>query len=178
MTTSEKQPSSKARGKKAPRADEPASPPGAALIARLWEEMSRRGHTTKQLAETLGITYIYLMALARGEKPIYQLGRDVLVRAAEYLNAPVAQTYLLAGVLNPEDFVLTPTLEDRMARVRDAMAHDTMWSGMELSDEVWNETPQEARLLICMLYEQAAKTTWLDWTMIPKGTQEKAKRAS
>lgn len=178
MTTSEKQPSSKTRGKKAPRADEQAAPLGAALIARLWEEMSRRGHTTKQLAETLGITYIYLMALARGEKPIYQLGRDILERAAEYLKTPVAQAYLMAGVLSPEDFVLTPSLEDRMARVREAMAHDSMWCGLELSDAQWTKTPQEARLLICMLYEQAAKTTWLDWTMIPKGTQEKAKRAS
>jgi len=178
MSTAEEQANSKTRGKKAPRADEPASPPGAALIARLWEEMSRRGHTTKQLADTLGITYIYLMALARGEKPIYQLGRDVLVRAAEYLNSPVAQAYLLAGVMSPEDFVLTPTLDDRMARVREAMAHDSMWCGLELSDAQWAKTPQEARLLICMLYEQAAKTTWLDWTMIPKGTQEKAKRAS
>jgi hypothetical protein len=53
-----------------------------------------------------------------------------------------------------------------------------MWCGLALSDDVWQQTPQEARLLICMLYEQAAKTTWLDLTLIPKATQAKAKRAS
>jgi hypothetical protein len=119
------------------------------------------------------------MKLASGEKPIYQLGRDTLVRAAEYLAIPVAQAYLLADALSPEDFVLTPTLEERIARLREAMAHDAMWSGLALSDAQWAKTPQETRLLICMLYEQAAKTTWLDWTLIPKGTtQVKTKKAA
>jgi transcriptional regulator with XRE-family HTH domain len=156
----------------------PESPVGAALIASLWERMSERGHTTKELAESLGITYVYLMALARGEKPIPQVGREVLKRAADYLGTPVAQAYLLAGALNPEDFVLSPTMDERIARIRDAMTHDAMWCGLALTDEVWQQTPQEARLLICMLYEQSAKTTWLDWTMVPKGTTSKVKLAS
>ncbi len=154
------------------------SPLGAALIAALWERMSERGHTPKELAEALGITYVYLMALARGEKPIQQLGREVLKRAAEYLRTPVAQAYLLAGALTPEDFVLVPSLDERIERIREAMTHDAMWCGLALTDEVWRQTPQEARLLICMLYEQSAKTTWLDWTMVPKGTTAKVKRAS
>jgi len=140
--------------------------------------MAKRGQTTHQLAESLGITYVYLMKLASGEKPIFQIGRETLVRAAEYMAIPVAQAYLLAGALSIEDFVLTPTLDERVAQVREAMVHDTMWCGLALGDDVWQQTPQEARLLICMLYEQAAKTTWLDWTLIPKGTQAKAKRAS
>jgi hypothetical protein len=53
-----------------------------------------------------------------------------------------------------------------------------MWCGLALTDVVWQQTPQEARLLICMLYEQSAKTTWLDWTMVPKGTTSKVKLAS
>jgi transcriptional regulator with XRE-family HTH domain len=179
MATSKKQPPPKARGSKAQQAVAPESPPGATLIARLWEEMSKRGHTSKQLAESLGITYVYLMKLASGEKPIYQLGRDTLVCAAEYLAIPVAQAYLMADALSPEDFVLTPTLEERVARLREAMTHDAMWSGLALSDAQWAKTPQETRLLICMLYEQAAKTTWLDWTLIPKGTtQAKTKKAA
>ena len=179
MATSKKQPLPKARGSKAQQPEAPESPPGATLIARLWEEMAKRGHNSKQLAESLGITYVYLMKLASGEKPIYQLGRDTLVRAAEYLAIPVAQAYLLADALSPEDFVLTPTLEERVARLREAMAHDAMWSGLALSDAQWAKTPQETRLLICMLYEQAAKTTWLDWTLIPKGTtQAKVKKAA
>ncbi len=170
MATPKKQSPSKARGTKAPPSEAQATPPGAALIARLWEEMSRRGHTTHELAEALGITYVYLMKLASGEKPIFQLGRETLVRAAGYLAIPAAQAYLLAGALSPEDFVLASTLEERMARVREAMAHDAMWCGLALDDAQWAKTPQEARLLICLLYEQAAKTTWLDWTLIPKGT--------
>ena len=178
MAAPKKQPPAKPRANKAPRANAKATPPGAALIARLWEEMTKRGHNTKELAESLGITYIYLMKLAAGEKPIFQLGRETLLRAAEYLGIPAAQAYLLSGALSPEDFVLAPTLEERVARVREAMVHDTMWCGLALSDAQWAKTPQEARLLICMLYEQAAKTTWLDWTLIPKGTLRKAKQAS
>jgi transcriptional regulator with XRE-family HTH domain len=164
--------------KAASGAKTPESPVGAALIASLWERMSERGHTTKELAEFLGITYVYLMALARGEKPIPQVGREVFKRAADYLGTPVAQAYLLAGALNPEDFVLSSTMDERIARIRKAMMHDAMWCGLALTDEVWQQTPQEARLLICMLYEQTAKTTWLDWTMVPKGTTSKVKLAS
>jgi hypothetical protein len=178
MATPKKQPPSKSRVGKAPQVAAQATPPGAALISHLWDEMTRRGQTTHQLAESLGITYVYLMKLASGDKPIFQIGRETLVRAAEYMAIPVAQAYLLAGALSIEDFVLTPTLDERVAQVREAMVHDTMWCGLALSDEVWQQTPQEARLLICMLYEQSAKTTWLDWTLIPKGTQAKAKRAS
>lgn len=143
---------------------------GVALIARLYEEMGKRGHGPKELAAALGISYPYLKKLEKGIE-INHLGHDKLVSAAKYLKTPVAQAYLLAGVLGPEDFVLTPSLEERMERVRDAMAHDSMWSGLELSDAQWAKTLQEARLLICMLYEQAAKTVWLDWTMVPKVTQ-------
>jgi transcriptional regulator with XRE-family HTH domain len=178
MATQKKQPPSKSRVSKPPQFEAQATPPGAALISQLWDEMAKRGQTTHQLAESLGITYVYLMKLASGEKPIFQIGRETLVRAAEYMAIPVAQAYLLAGALSIEDFVLTPTLDARVAQVRGAMVHDAMWCGLALSDEVWQQTPQEARLLICMLYEQAAKTTWLDWTLIPKGTQAKAKRAS
>jgi len=178
MATPKKQSPSKSRVSKPPQVAAQATPPGAALISRLWGEMAKRGQTTHQLAESLGITYVYLMKLASGEKPIFQIGRETLVRAAEYMAIPVAQAYLLAGALSIEDFVLTPTLDERVAQVREAMVHDTMWCGLALGDDVWQQTPQEARLLICMLYEQAAKTTWLDWTLIPKGTQAKAKRAS
>jgi transcriptional regulator with XRE-family HTH domain len=178
MATQKKQPPSKSRVSKPPQFEAQATPPGAALISQLWDEMAKRGQTTHQLAESLGITYVYLMKLASGEKPIFQIGRETLVRAAEYMAIPVAQAYLLAGALSIEDFVLTPTLDERVAQVREAMLHDAMWCGLALSAEVWQQTPQEARLLICMLYEQAAKTTWLDWTLIPKGTQAKAKRAS
>ena len=94
MATQKKQSPSKAREKNAPPAEAQATPPGAALIARLWEEMAKRGHTTHELAEALGITYVYLMKLASGEKPIFQLGRETLLRAAEYLAIPAAQAGL------------------------------------------------------------------------------------
>jgi len=179
MTEDKKEkPLRRTRKASASSAKTPESPVGTALIATLWERMSERGHTSKELAKHLGITYVYLMALARGEKPIPQVGREVLKRAADYLGTPVAQAYLLAGALNPEDFVLSPTMDERIARIRDAMTHDAMWCGLALTDEVWQQTPREARLLICMLYEQSAKTTWLDWTMVPKGTTSKVKLAS
>lgn len=174
-TKDQAQPSNQASASSAPGN---ASPPGAGLIAALWERMTQVGHSTKDLAQELGITYVYLMALARGEKPIPQVSRDVLKRAADYLGVPVAQTYLLSGALSPEDFVYLPTLDERIEKIREVMSHDAMWCGLALTDEIWAKTPRESRLLICMLYEQAAKTTWLDWTLVPKGTASTVKQAS
>jgi hypothetical protein len=93
--------------KAASAAKTPESPIGAALIASLWERMGERGHTTKELAESLGITYVYLMALARGEKPIPQVGREVSEarrRLSGYTRRPslFARRRLEPGRLRPE----------------------------------------------------------------------------
>lgn len=141
--------------------------PGAALIAALWSKMGQNNETPTELASHLGITYTYLMALARGGRPIPQVTRPVLVKAASYLNIPVAQAYLLADALLPEDFVFLPTLDEKIRRIYDAMINDPLWMGYALSPKQWAGLDLSAKLLICLLYERASRTQFFSETEVP-----------
>lgn len=136
--------------------------PGAALIKQLWEEMELREETANELAVQLGITYSYLMALSRGERPINQVSRPVLLAAAKYLKLPAAQIYMLAGALQPEDFVYDGEREEKLERVRQAMERDPVWTGYALDRKSFEALDMRARMLICLLYERAAKTAFFE----------------
>jgi transcriptional regulator with XRE-family HTH domain len=134
------------------------NPPGAALMGSLWATMKAREEVPVELARQLGITYAYLMALARGERPINAVSREILVAAANYLRIPAAQAFLLAEALHPEDFAYSAEIEEKLDRVRETMAADVIWMGYTPSRKEWHELPVRARMLIALLYERAGQT--------------------
>lgn len=140
--------------------------PGAALIAALWLAMNQRGETPAELAAQLNITYVYLMALARGERPVPRVSREVLVAAAAYLKVPTAQAYLLAESLLPVDFVYLPSIEEKIRRVYDAMLSDPLWMGYALKHDEWESLSLNAKLLVCLLYEKSSKTRFFGETEV------------
>lgn len=132
--------------------------PGAALINQLWTTMKSRDETPADLAHQMGITYAYLMALARGERPIDHASRPVLTAAAAYLKLPVAQAYLLADALLPEDFAYTPDIEEKFERIHELMLRDPVWCGYAHAPKEWKRLDAKTKLLIGLLYERAGQT--------------------
>ncbi len=156
MTDQDKSPR---RARSAFRADGSSTGlPGGRLINALWATMNERHDTPAQLAEVLGVTYVYLMMLARGDKPVPALKHDVLVRAAEYLGIPTVQAFLWAGIIQPSDFVRAGSLPEKIKAVRRAMLTDPIWSGYAGTEEDWDATPIHVQLFACLLYERAART--------------------
>jgi transcriptional regulator with XRE-family HTH domain len=139
----------------------------SALMSKLWEQAALNNESVTELAVILDISYPYLMALARGERPTDKIDRVHLEKAAKYLNLPVGQVYLLAGVLTPEDFIFEPTKDEKMQHALKAMRNDPLWAAHTPSKKVWQETPPSVQLLICLLYERAARTSFFDETEAP-----------
>lgn len=141
--------------------------PGA-LMSKLWEQAAANNESLQELAVSLdNISYPYLMALARGERPTDKMERKYLVSAAKYLNLPVGQVYLLAGTLSPEDFIFEPTKDEKMQHALAAMRNDPLWAAYAPNEKVWKHADPSVKLLICLLYERAARTSFFDGTEAP-----------
>lgn len=150
----------------APASKEKEQTPSA-LMSRLWEQAAANNESLPELADKLDISYPYLMALARGERPTEKMDRTHLVSAARYLNLSVGQVYLLAGALLPEDFIFEPTQEEKMQYALAAMRKDPLWTAFAPNEKVWKHADPSVRLLICLLYERAARTSFFDGTEAP-----------
>ncbi len=132
-----------------------------ALTHALMTRMAENGHTTKDLAVELGITYPYLMALARQERKFCDAGRAVLAKSAKYLEVPVAQAYVLSGAMDPKDFFFEDKLPSEVASLYRSLASHKMWSGFCPSEKEWAAMPEKARLLVCLLFQEATQQTFL-----------------
>lgn len=138
--------------------DNEAHIPGIALIHALWNKRQTKSETAQDVAKHLGITYVYLMALSRGERPISKVDRSVLNAAAEYLEIPLIHVYMLAELLTPADFVYAPSLKDKFAEIHKAMLSDPVWHGYALTQSEWNALDLKPKMLISLLFERAART--------------------
>ena len=136
----------------------PKSVPGSTLIAELLNEMKKREETPHDLAKHLGISYAYLMALARGERPIPQIARPILEASAKYLRLPVAHAFLMADALSPDDFCYAPDLNERFDRVHDRILSDPVWCGYAPDRDDWYHLGTKIKMLVSLLYERVGQT--------------------
>lgn len=136
--------------------------PGAALIDLTWQRLTERGMTPRELSDELGITYVYLMMLARGERLPSEMSIPTLKKFAGFISVPVAQAALLAEILTPDDFYLQLTLEERIEQVYAAFKKDPKFGGFAPTVNVWRDLPIEAKLAIAVLYENGTQTRLLD----------------
>lgn len=149
-----------------PRAETPQET-YEALMLKLWEKAAANNESPAELAASLDISYPYLLALARGERPTSGMTRVHLVSVAKYLSLPVGQVYLLAGALSPEDFIFEPTQDEKMQYALEAMRNDPLWTAHTPNKKVWQHADPSLKLLICLLYERAARTSFFDGTEAP-----------
>lgn len=95
------------------------------LVRALWSCMDRRGHSIHDLADALGVTYGYLLSIARGERPMNSVSRDILARAAEYLQIPLAQAYVWAVSPRPEYFYNSRSLAFELDALYEDLKNNT-----------------------------------------------------
>lgn len=137
------------------------------LLWRLTVRARERGHTAHDLAHALGISYPYLQALLRGERPIAGASKSVLSAMAAYLGVSVAQAFVWAGVLVAEDFFYQPTLQNNLSLLYDALLHDSDVGPFAPPPEKWRELPDDIKVFIAALYERASGRRFLDPVKIP-----------
>lgn len=138
------------------------------LVRALWSCMDRRGHSIHDLADALGVTYGYLLSIARGERPMNSVSRDILARAAEYLQIPLAQAYVWAGVLAPEDFYNSRSLAFELDALYEDLKNNTGLNFFLPTKEEWDNLPARPKLTIAIMYENLRGKFFLSHVDIAK----------
>lgn len=137
------------------------------LMPFLAGEARNRGHKPYDLASHLGIGYAYLTQLLRGLKPVNRISRKTLIAAAKYLDVPVAQVYLWAGAIQPEDFIHESKFEMSGGDIYTSMRRHPQFGGFMPNEKEWAALPKTAKLIITLLFESVTGETLTSKTLIP-----------
>ncbi len=127
--------------------------PGVRLVNLLKRRAEKNNEVMSGIAEHLGVSLSYLSSIFRGLRPVTGMSREAYVNAANYLNLPVAQIYLLADVMKLSDFYPEQSVSAVCERIHDSMCLDPKWSGYVPSASTWTSMPMSVKILIGLLYE-------------------------
>ena len=129
---------------------------GNLLLWRLARRMRDSGDSLQSAAAKLGISYPYLQALLRGQRPVAQSSKSVLAAIASYLDIPVAQAYIWSGALTAEDFFRKPTLVSELDALYEKLLHSTEFGAYMPTTDQWGALDTNVKVLIAALYEKAS----------------------
>lgn len=132
------------------------------LMQMLADEAIRRGDKPKDLAVALGISYMYMLMLMRGARNPNGMSRQSLVACSKYLDVPVAQAFMWAGVLEAEDFVHKSKFQSQSTDIYEIMARQPDVGAFMPDEDVWNALPFSAKLAMATLFEQATRVKVTD----------------
>lgn len=129
--------------------------PPTRLMAVLAARASDENLANADLAEKIGVSYPYLMLLLSGGRDTRNLSRKMLMNCASYLGIPVAEAYLLAGVLEPTDFVCNESFEQMKWPMYDAIASNPLYGPFMPTRQEWHSLSDPLKLLVIFSFEQA-----------------------
>jgi len=87
--------------------------PDLKLLVQLFQAANERGHTLRELAEHLGVSYGYLHQLRTGMRQTRHVSDEMVENCAAYLGVPKIAIHLMSGRVQPEDFYEDPALVQR-----------------------------------------------------------------
>lgn len=135
---------------------------GLPLIEAIRARARDNGESMQEVAVKIEVSYVYLTSLLSGTREISGLADDKKRKLAKYLGMPVAQVYILAEILKPEDFVMPQTLDERTYLSFKKLGADPVWACVTPSLDDWEKTPSCVRLLVALMYERLSETILLD----------------
>lgn len=131
------------------------------LLSLAINEAYRRNQSLNELSADIGISYVYLMALARGERPASTMKRRVIDGFAKYLSISVAQACLFSGALKPSDFLVEVSASTKLDALFTRMRTDNEWNALMPTESEINCLSQDTKTFIGLLYEKASQTSSL-----------------
>ena len=137
------------------------------LLSLLASKMRECGDTLNSSAAKLGISYPYLQALLRGQRPVAQASKSVLAAISDYLDIPVAQAYIWSGALTVEDFFRKPTLASELDALYEKLVHSTEFGAYMPTADQWGALDANVKVLIAALYEKTSGDRVLEPVRVP-----------
>lgn len=139
----------------------------SALTNKINEVMRRNGHTRRDLQRVLDVSFVHVNSLMGGVRSFAGLNIEKQRAMAKYLGISFAQYYIYLGILEPSDFMVEESFDQRVKLTFDKMRQDPMWSATALSQTEVDELPDKAKILIALLYERVSHESLLDKIDIP-----------
>lgn len=150
----------------------------AALVDKINEVLQKKGHDRHDLQSALDVSYVHINSLMSGVRNFSGLSQEKQRLLAEYLGISFAQYCIYLGILEPGDFFIHESFDQRAQLTFDKMKQDPMWSTMVLSQDEINKLPKRAKLLIALLYEHVSNDSLFDKMDIPDVGKRKPGKAS
>ena len=137
------------------------------LLRLLAHTMRNSGDSLQSAAAKLGISYPYLQALLRGQRPVERASKPVLAAISSYLDIPVAQAYIWSGALMAEDFFRQPTLASELDALYEKLLHSTEFGAYAPPPDQWGALDTNVKALIAALHEKASGDRVLEPVCVP-----------
>jgi hypothetical protein len=132
--------------------DEPLK--GTALVQAIEAEAERRGLDPKDLGEVFELQPSYWGAILQRNRSCQGLAKRRLQKVADFLNSSVINVMSLAELVEPQDFVITSTIDDQLNAGYTKFSSDPQWLAIAPSPEAWDNTPREVKVAFILVYER------------------------
>lgn len=113
---------------------------------------AEKGATLKDTAKALGISYIHMSSLMRGERSFVGLDAETQNSLAKYLGIKKGQLLVLAGMLTKDD-LLTTSFDDKTEQTFQKIKSDPRWNTLGLGQQDIASASMRLKLFIALMYE-------------------------
>lgn len=137
-----------------PQEERDSLPRGIALVQAIETEAERRGLDPKELGERFELQPSYWAAILQRNRSCQGLARRRLQHIAEFLNSSLINVMSLAELVEPQDFVITSTIDDQINAAYLKFKSDPQWLSIAPSPEAWDRTPRDVKVAFILVYER------------------------
>jgi hypothetical protein len=131
-------------------------PPGQALVQAIKERAMEQGLNVGQTAAVFQLSPSYWASICSGVRPVQALRHARLRRMADFLGRPFIEVLSLAELVEPEDFIVHQTIDDRLNAVYRLMKADSLWSALVPKEDVWDQADRQFKLMLARMYLKLA----------------------
>ena len=133
-------------------------PKGKPLIDAIHKRKWELGVTTQDAAAAINLSPPYFQAMLSGTRPIQSMSDEAKRLLAEWLGVSTVDVYILAEILEPNDFLIEQDLGDRMRLTIQKISEDPTVSQFAPSKDEWDILSDRTKFFICMIYERMYET--------------------
>lgn len=115
------------------------------------------GMTLAEMARAIGITYAYLSALRRGERPTERVQIDVLRKIARFANMSPMNVAMYLCLFEPDDFLVLAEKKSVLESTFANMQRHKVWGMYIPSKSKFDDLSEEFQTLIVIMFNELQK---------------------
>lgn len=148
---------------------------GLALCEEIRRKMDETGVGALEFARLIGLSPSHTNSLMSGGRPWDGTDRVTKEKIAKFLGLPLINVLMLAGIVEPRDFMSDDTLDTSLDNAYSAIKSHPVWGAFCTTKGDWHALPTNARILMALLYEKAMEIEVLQKAQLIKVVERKSR---